>query len=150
CVRGAPRRAAGRRPRRGRPTRWRRGADRPAPRRRAGVMVAPGVEDRPLDDGPRDDGPLDEAGKERPEPDQPAARPWHGPSPIRWVLFAVIALSVVVLDQLAKSWIVANLAPSEGIEILGDWLRIVHGENSGILFGMLPQSAGAFAVVSLI
>ena len=33
--------------------------------------------------------------------------------------------------------------------LLGDWLRIVHGRNSGILFGMLPQTGGAFAIVSL-
>jgi len=104
-------------------------------------MVAPGLEDRPLD-GSEDD--------RVPDGERPAASPWHGPSPMRWVLFAVIAISVVVLDQLAKAWIVANLDPGEAVEILGDWLRIVHGENSGILFGMLPQSAGAFAVVSLV
>jgi signal peptidase II len=33
--------------------------------------------------------------------------------------------------------------------VLGEWLRFVHGQNSGILFGLLPQSAPAFAVVSL-
>jgi signal peptidase II len=56
---------------------------------------------------------------------------------------------VVVLDQLAKSWIIANLDPGEGMSVIGDWLNFVHGQNSGILFGMLPQSAPIFAVVSL-
>jgi signal peptidase II len=75
---------------------------------------------------------------------------WGGPSIARWVLFGVIAVGVVVADQAAKGWIVGNLEVGEGFEVLGEWLRIVHGRNSGILFGMLPQSAPAFAIVSMI
>ena len=75
---------------------------------------------------------------------------WRGPSLGRWVLFFAIAIGVVVLDQLAKSWIVANLDIGESIALVGDYLRIIHWRNSGILFGMLPQSAGAFAIVSLV
>jgi signal peptidase II len=74
---------------------------------------------------------------------------WRGPSVARWVLFAGIAIGVLVVDQLAKAWVVANLDVGKGIEILGDWLRIVHWRNSGALFGLLPQSAPIFAVVSL-
>jgi signal peptidase II len=77
------------------------------------------------------------------------ARAWRGPSPGRWALFAGIAITVVILDQLSKGWIVANLQPGEGMVVLGEWLRLVHGQNSGILFGMLPQSAPIFAVVSM-
>ena len=79
----------------------------------------------------------------------PAADTWHGPSAGRWILFAVLAIGVVVLDQLAKGWINGNLDIGEGFQVLGDWLRIVHWRNSGILFGMLPQSAPAFALVSI-
>ncbi len=79
----------------------------------------------------------------------PAPTSWNGPSVGRWVLFAGIAIAVVVIDQLAKSWITANLDPGEGMIVLGDWLRFVHGQNSGILFGLLPQSAPIFAIVSL-
>jgi signal peptidase II len=77
------------------------------------------------------------------------AKAWRGPSAGRWALFAGIATAIVVLDQLSKGWIVANLDPGEGMVILGEWLRLVHGQNSGILFGMLPQSAPIFALVSL-
>jgi signal peptidase II len=77
------------------------------------------------------------------------AKAWRGPSAGRWALFAGIAIVVVVLDQLSKGWIVANLDPGEAMVILGEWLRLVHGQNSGILFGMLPQSAPIFAVVSI-
>ena len=89
-----------------------------------------------------DDGALAESGR-------PAPETWRGPSAGRWVLFAGIAIAVVVIDQLAKSWIIANLDPGEGMIVLGDWLRFVHGQNSGILFGLLPQSAPIFAVVSI-
>jgi signal peptidase II len=78
------------------------------------------------------------------------ATTWRGPSLGRWVLFAAIAIGVVVLDQLAKSWIVANLDIGESVALVGDYVRIIHWRNSGILFGMLPQSAGAFAIVSLV
>lgn len=77
------------------------------------------------------------------------AKAWRGPSVARWALFAGIAIVIVVLDQLSKNWIVANLDPGEGMVVLGEWLRLVHGQNSGILFGMLPQSAPIFAIVSL-
>ena len=74
---------------------------------------------------------------------------WRGPSVARWVLFAGIAIAVLVVDQLAKAWVVGNLEIGKGIEVLGEWLRIVHWRNSGALFGLLPQSAPIFAVVSL-
>jgi len=86
------------------------------------------------------------------DPAAPATSPattWRGPSIGRWILFAVIAIAVVVVDQLAKSWITATLHPGESMEVMGDWLRFVHGQNSGILFGLLPQSAPIFAIVSL-
>ena len=75
---------------------------------------------------------------------------WRGPSTRRWVLFAAIAVAVVVADQLTKSWIVGNIPKGSGISVIGTWLNFVYGANSGILFGMVPQSAGAFAIVSLV
>jgi signal peptidase II len=80
---------------------------------------------------------------------RPAPGTWRGPSAGRWALFAGIAIAVVVVDQAAKSWITARLDPGEWMTVLGDWLRFVHGQNSGILFGLLPQSAPIFAVVSI-
>ncbi len=74
---------------------------------------------------------------------------WSRPSNGRWFLFAALAVVVVVIDQLAKGWIVANLEPGTARVVVPDLLNLVHGQNSGILFGMLPQSAGAFAIVSL-
>ncbi len=90
-----------------------------------------------------------EAAEPEAEPEARAA--WRGPSVGRWILFAVITVLVVVIDQLSKAWIVGNLeAGAPPTQVLGDWLRIVYWQNSGILFGMLPQSAAAFGIVSLV
>lgn len=78
------------------------------------------------------------------------ARPaWRGPSIGRWTLFAGLAVGVVVADQLSKAWLAGQLDPGQMMVVIGEWLRFVHGQNSGILFGLLPQSAPAFAVVSM-
>jgi signal peptidase II len=77
------------------------------------------------------------------------AVPWAGPSAARWILFGVIAAAVLVADQVTKAWIVRTLEVGEGLTVLGDWLRLVHWRNSGALFGLLPQSAPIFAVVSI-
>lgn len=67
----------------------------------------------------------------------------------RWVIFAALAIAIVVADQVTKGLVVSALGPGERVDVLGDLLRIVHGRNSGMLFGLLPQSAMAFAIVSL-
>ena len=67
----------------------------------------------------------------------------------RWGLFIGIAVAVIVLDQLAKAWLVANVQPGEAIEILGDWLRLIHGRNDGGLFGLFGGSAAVLAIASL-
>lgn len=75
---------------------------------------------------------------------------WRHPSAGRWALFTVLAVGILVVDQLTKAWITGSLTPGQPpAEVLGSWLRVVYGVNSGILFGMLPQSGPAFAVVSL-
>ena len=112
-------------------------------------MTAPGPTERLVAGDPADDVEIvedDEAAGDA-EPGDAAA--WRGPSVGRWVLFAAIAVGVLVLDQLSKAWITGNLDVGEGMEILGEWLRLVHWRNSGALFGLLPQSAPIFAVVSL-
>ena len=67
----------------------------------------------------------------------------------RWGLFLGIAVAVVVVDQLSKAWLVANVAPGGAIEVVGDWLRLVHGRNDGGLFGLFQGSAIVLAIASL-
>lgn len=74
---------------------------------------------------------------------------WRGPSVARWGVFALLALAAVVVDQLSKAWVAGQLAPGAGMVVIPDLLNVVYGQNSGILFGLLPQSAPAFAIVSM-
>jgi signal peptidase II len=44
---------------------------------------------------------------------------------------------------------VANVQPGGAIEIVGDWLRLIHGRNDGGLFGLFGGSAAVLALASL-
>jgi signal peptidase II len=66
-----------------------------------------------------------------------------------WAPFVAIAAAVVVADQLTKAWLVSTLAPGESVEVLGDWLRLVHSRNTGAVFGLFRDQAPLFAAVSL-
>jgi len=69
--------------------------------------------------------------------------------PPAWPAFVGLAAVVVVVDQLTKAWIVATLAPGASIAILGDLVRLVHGQNSGALFGLFRDNAVLFGLVSI-
>jgi signal peptidase II len=66
-----------------------------------------------------------------------------------WLPFFGIAGVVVVVDQLTKAWIRSILAPGEAMPVLGDWIRLVHAQNNGGIFGLLRGQALPFAIVSL-
>ena len=63
----------------------------------------------------------------------------------RWPIFLGLATVVFVADQLAKAWLVSFLAPGERVQILGDYVRLVHSQNSGALFGLFRDQAIIFA-----
>jgi signal peptidase II len=65
------------------------------------------------------------------------------------VLFAALAVGVVVTDQLVKQWIVATYNDGRIHQILGDWLSIDLIHNGGGLFGFFQGTAIAFAVVTI-
>jgi signal peptidase II len=64
-------------------------------------------------------------------------------------MFLGIAAVVVFADQLTKAWLTSMLAPGDRLEIVGDLLRFVHGQNSGALFGLFRDQALLFAIVSI-
>jgi signal peptidase II len=78
----------------------------------------------------------------------PAARA-AGKSRARWPIFIGIAATVFVLDQITKAWLVSFLAPGERVQVVGDYIRLVHGQNSGALFGLFRDQAVIFAVISV-
>jgi signal peptidase II len=66
-----------------------------------------------------------------------------------WALFFGLAVAVVVVDQLAKAWIVASYQVGVPSEIVGNWVRIWLSHNTGALFGMFRDQALLFAAFSL-
>ena len=68
----------------------------------------------------------------------------------RWFLFASLAAVVVVSDQAAKGLVTSGLTPGQSVEVVGDLVRIVFGQNTGALFGLFKDNAVMFGVVSLI
>ena len=68
----------------------------------------------------------------------------------RWPLFLGLAATVFVVDQLTKAWLVSFLAPGERLQVVGDYIRLVHSQNSGALFGLVPRpGAVSSALVSI-
>ena len=66
-----------------------------------------------------------------------------------WGVFVGIAAIVVVLDQLTKAWLVANVAQGEVREVVGTTVRLVYHQNSGALFGMFRDQAIVFGLISI-
>ena len=67
----------------------------------------------------------------------------------RWPIFFGLAALVIVVDQLTKTWLVANVAPGEAIRVIGDYLRLIFSQNSGALFGLFRDQAILFGIVSI-
>ena len=67
-----------------------------------------------------------------------------------WPIFLGLAVLVVVVDQLTKSWIAATLAPGASMSVVGDSLRLVNGQNNGALFGLFRDNAAIFGLISII
>lgn len=76
----------------------------------------------------------------------------------RWLVFVVLAVGVVIADQLTKLFIdanfqVASIHPlpggSEPTPILGDFVRIAKSYNSGGIFGLFGNSAPVLALSSV-
>lgn len=67
-----------------------------------------------------------------------------------WAVFLGLAAAIAALDQLTKAWLTSFLAPGESVDVLGDWIRLVHSQNNGGLFGLLRGQALAFGAVSIV
>lgn len=68
----------------------------------------------------------------------------------RWLLFAVLAAAVLVIDQLAKAWVAASFQVGVPVPVLGEAVRITVSHNQGALFGLIQGSAVVLGFVSLV
>jgi signal peptidase II len=67
----------------------------------------------------------------------------------RWGIFFGVAIGVIVVDQLSKAWLVANVEVGQVVSVIGDLVRFVQSANSGALFGLFRDQAILFALVSI-
>jgi signal peptidase II len=67
-----------------------------------------------------------------------------------WPIFLGLAATVIIADQLTKAWLVSVLAPGESMPVVGDYLRLVHSQNNGALFGLFRESAILFGLASIV
>lgn len=69
-----------------------------------------------------------------------------------YIAYLCLALSIVLLDQLSKLWIIENLELHRAIPVM-DMFSIVHARNYGAAFGFLNDAGGwqtvFFALVSI-
>jgi len=63
---------------------------------------------------------------------------------------ALISGAIIVCDQASKLWINAALKRYEHIEVVPQFLNIVHVRNPGIAFGMLQTLPAAYRAALLI
>jgi signal peptidase II len=67
-----------------------------------------------------------------------------------WPIFFGLAAVIVVVDQLTKAWIVSSIAPGGWISVVGEYVRLVHSQNNGALFGLFRESAVLFGLASIV
>lgn len=60
-----------------------------------------------------------------------------------------IALVVFVVDQLSKRWVQQNIPLYQARPVVGEYVRIVHTENTGAAMGLLPERTTLLSVLSV-
>ena len=71
-------------------------------------------------------------------------------APKRLALVGLVAVVVFVLDRLTKTWVEQNIPVYEGRSVIDDVVRIVHTQNSGAAFGLLPERTTLLSVLSVV
>ena len=71
-------------------------------------------------------------------------------SPRRLAWIAFVAVAVFVVDRLTKNTVAANLRPGESREVVGDYVRITHTQNTGAAFGLLPERTTLLSLLSVL
>src|SRR5216683_5942839 len=71
-------------------------------------------------------------------------------SPRRLALVAGIAVLVFALDRITKIWVENNIPLYESRQVVGDYVRIVHAQNTGAAFGLLPERTTLLSVLSVV
>src|SRR5712692_5993814 len=70
--------------------------------------------------------------------------------PRRLALVGIVALTVFVLDRVTKAWVSENIPLGTARPIVGEYVRIVHAQNTGAAFGLLPERTTLLSVLSVV
>lgn len=68
----------------------------------------------------------------------------------KWLPLVLIVPGMILLDQVSKTWVQANLELYESIELLPPVLYITRSYNTGVAFGIGSGSGGFVLVLSLV
>jgi signal peptidase II len=68
----------------------------------------------------------------------------------RILLVAGVGLAVFVLDRITKAWVTENIPLGTARPVFGDYVRIVHAQNTGAAFGLLPERTTLLSVLSVV
>ena len=65
-------------------------------------------------------------------------------------LIGGVAVLVFLLDQLTKRWVEQTIPLYQARPVVGDYVRIVHTENTGAAMGLLPERTTLLSVLSVV
>ena len=68
----------------------------------------------------------------------------------RIFLVAGVAVLVFAIDRVTKAWVSENIPLGTARPVVGDYVRIVHAQNSGAAFGLLPERTTLLSVLSVV
>src|SRR5438093_7194532 len=68
----------------------------------------------------------------------------------RLLVGAVCAAAVFIADRITKNWVAENIPLNQPRQVVGDYVRIVHAENTGAAFGLLPERTTLLSVLSVL
>lgn len=71
----------------------------------------------------------------------------------QWALLVIVAALVILVDQISKNWVLANLAVRETfipIPALHPFFQFTRSMNTGAAFGLLPMAGDLFLVLAVV
>jgi len=64
----------------------------------------------------------------------------------KYLIFFVLNVLIIFIDQLTKNWIVENLQLGESQSMIRDYLNLTYVRNHGAAFGLLSGAPASFRV----
>jgi signal peptidase II len=68
----------------------------------------------------------------------------------RLLLVVGVAVVVFAVDRITKAWVSDNIPLGTARPVVGDYVRIVHAQNTGAAFGLLPERTTLLSILSVV